>query len=999
MKLATLMSFLFLLFACAQVKQSQRPRQIPNALPVLRIINDTSATAIKVSSLAIDVHVVANIATTTFDVIFYNPNDRILEGEFEFPMADGQHIVRYALDIEGKLREGVVVEKAKARVAFENTIRRNIDPGLVEKTKGNNFRTRIYPLPAKGTRHILIAVEQVLEQLDKNLFYQLPLFASEPIDNFSIKTSVIKSLEKPVMEETGLTNFRFEKWQTVWQAAYSKKNFIANQTIAFTIPNSSNNEDIVIAENYNGETYFYVNSRLEAAYQKKDAPKTIGLLWDNSASGEKRDIEKEKELLKIYLSKIGDVKISLIPFNVFIGESEVFNISNGDSDALLKRIGELRYDGGTQFGAIDLTKYNFDEVLLFTDGLGTFGKKGINFSTAPVITINSSSFADFSFLKFVAQHTQGKFIDLTKTEIKTALDEISNHTLQIVSIEFEPAEIEELVAQGSPVQSSGLSFSGKLKTNSSTVKINLGFGKDVKFSKSIKITRPGSSEYDHVKRIWASMNIAELDLQFEKNKEAITRLGKEFSIVTQNTSLIVLDRVEDYVEHEITPPEELQKEYFSLLKQKQQEEKDEKATAFNEALDAMKGLKDWWNKNYSPRKKMELPNEFNLQIDSSVIMVDSVSRSNALRFSVPAIVEDGEVAVADSVTAGLGAFNLATSNEQLLERSAYSMTHADVAVRFDNYDQKERIIAEEEMKVIEVKEWKADELYLSELEKTAVYLQKEKYFELKKKFSAEAAFFIDVTRFFIEKNEKQFGLQVLSNVAEMKLESPELLRMLANQLLEANEKELAIETFKDVMKIREEDPQSYRDLALALNETGKYNEAIELLYKVTTGSWDDRFGDIKAIAINEMNAIISAYKEKIDLSDIDSRLIYAMPVDVRIVIGWSSDNTDIDLWVTDPRNEKCLYSHDETEIGGRMSKDVTQGYGPEEFSLRRAWKGKYKVEVNLYGESRQTIGGPIAIKAELFTDFGKQTQKRETINFRVKTDKEVVELGVLKFGS
>ena len=60
------------------------------------------------------------------------------------------------------------------------------------------------------------------------------------------------------------------------------------------------------------------------------------------------------------------------------------------------------------------------------------------------------------------------------------------------------------------------------------------------------------------------MKIAELDLRFEKNKEAITRLGKEFSIVTQNTSLIILDRLEDYVEHEITTPAELQKEYFML---------------------------------------------------------------------------------------------------------------------------------------------------------------------------------------------------------------------------------------------------------------------------------------------------------------------------------------------------------------------------------------------------------------------------------------------------
>jgi uncharacterized protein YfaP (DUF2135 family) len=199
--------------------------------------------------------------------------------------------------------------------------------------------------------------------------------------------------------------------------------------------------------------------------------------------------------------------------------------------------------------------------------------------------------------------------------------------------------------------------------------------------------------------------------------------------------------------------------------------------------------------------------------------------------------------------------------------------------------------------------------------------------------------------------------------------------------------------------MREEEPQSYRDLALAYNETGKYNEAVALLYKLILGTWDGRFADAKAIALNEMNAIISAHKEIVNISSIDKRLIYAMPVDVRIVISWNTDNSDMDLWVTDPLKEKCSYEYTLTTIGGRISQDVTQGYGPEEFCLRKAANGKYSIDVNLYGDTRQTLGGPIAIKADLFTDFGKPTQKKQTINFRVTTNKELVNLGSLKFGS
>jgi uncharacterized protein YfaP (DUF2135 family) len=118
-----------------------------------------------------------------------------------------------------------------------------------------------------------------------------------------------------------------------------------------------------------------------------------------------------------------------------------------------------------------------------------------------------------------------------------------------------------------------------------------------------------------------------------------------------------------------------------------------------------------------------------------------------------------------------------------------------------------------------------------------------------------------------------------------------------------------------------------------------------------------------------------------------------------IVIGWTSDNSDIDLWVTDPRNEKCYYQHTETEMGGVISRDVTQGFGPEEFRLKKAWKGKYKVQANLYGDRRHDLGGAISIKADLYTDYGKPTQKRKTINFRVTTNKEVVDIGALNVGS
>jgi len=991
---------LLLLLSCSQVKQVSKHKDLPNAIPVLRITNDTSASAIKVSALDVDIKIAANIAITTFDIIFYNPNDRILEGELEFPLADGQSIVRYALDINNKLREGVIVGKAKGRIAFENTIRRKVDPGLVEKTKGNNFRTRIYPLPAKGTRHIVIAVEQTLESSNKDLIYQLPLKDSEVIQKFSIDASVIKSVIKPVSTGTDLSGFDFIKKEADWAAEFSQNNFTPNNNVTIIIPGSNENTNTVLVENTNETSYYYVNSAIEPDHKKKALPKTIGILWDISASGEKRELNKEKQFLKQWISQLNNVKVSLIPFNITVQNIQQFDLP-GDSDAIIKQIESYIYDGGTQLGSIDCNKYPFDELIIFTDGLSTFGKKEITLSTIPVTAISSSASADFSYLKYIAQQTHGTFIDLNKTEVKDAIEEMISESFQVIKAEFNPSEIDDLVLQNGPIQNSGLAFTGKLKTSSATIKLQLGFGNNITTTKTFTIKKPAKSDYNNVKRIWAEMKIANLDLQFEKNKEEITKIGKQFSIVTQNTSLIVLDRVEDYVQNEITPPEELQKEYFTLLKEKQDGEKEGKATALSEALDAMSTLKEWWQRNYSPNKKIK---------DSLILDTNYITSVGSRNFSIrnAAPQADMQAIVPSDSSRHDFAATIVVPDEEAKEEvqelrelnitagvGALSSDRDSIEYKFE--DEKNKDILEKPGS-IELNDWKPDVVYLKEIEKVVASERKAKYYSLRKEYSNQPSFFIDIARFFIAKNEKQFGLLVLSNVAEMKLEDAELLRMMANQLLESNEKDLAIETFRDVVKMREEHPQSYRDLALALNESGNYSEAVDLLYKVIMGTWDSRFVGIKSIAINELNAIISANKGSVNTSSIDKRFIYPMPVDVRIVIEWNTDNSDIDLWVTDPRKEKCYYEHTETEIGGKISQDVTGGFGPEEFSLKNARQGNYMIEANLFGDSRQTLGGPITIKAELFTDFGKPAQKRETINFRVTTNKEVVKIGSLKFG-
>ncbi len=88
------------------------------------------------------------------------------------------------------------------------------------------------------------------------------------------------------------------------------------------------------------------------------------------------------------------------------------------------------------------------------------------------------------------------------------------------------------------------------------------------------------------------------------------------------------------------------------------------------------------------------------------------------------------------------------------------------------------------------------------------------------------------------------------------------------------------------------------------------------------------------------------------------------PMDMKVVLSWDTNNTDVDLWVTDPNNEKVSYRNKRSKIGGQLDVDITSGYGPETFTLARALPGEYLVQVQYYGGARPTMARVLVVLYE-----------------------------------
>lgn len=122
--------------------------------------------------------------------------------------------------------------------------------------------------------------------------------------------------------------------------------------------------------------------------------------------------------------------------------------------------------------------------------------------------------------------------------------------------------------------SNGISIAGISQYPNAKLTMMFGRNGKVEFNKELDLSK--ATQNLEISKIWAQSKVNYLELNPEQNKTEIEEIGKQFSIVTSNTSLIVLENVSDYVKYKINPPAELQNEFNKLSKQGFEQKKLEK---------------------------------------------------------------------------------------------------------------------------------------------------------------------------------------------------------------------------------------------------------------------------------------------------------------------------------------------------------------------------------------------------------------------------------------
>jgi len=130
------------------------------------------------------------IAETEVDQTFWNPSDRVVEGYYWFTVPPNALVTGFALETNGNLIEGEVVERKEAAAKYEAAVQSANDPALLEWINGRNYRARIFPIPGLGSRRVVLRYVETVALGDGRIRWVYPLAQGHKdtttIDEFSL---------------------------------------------------------------------------------------------------------------------------------------------------------------------------------------------------------------------------------------------------------------------------------------------------------------------------------------------------------------------------------------------------------------------------------------------------------------------------------------------------------------------------------------------------------------------------------------------------------------------------------------------------------------------------------------------------------------------------------------------------------------------------------------------------------------------------------------------
>jgi len=528
----------------------------------------------------VDVSIDKQVATTTVSQEFYNPNNRVLEGTYIFPVPQDVSIQDFTLQVNDKTYTAKVLNKDKARNYYETIVRKHKDPALLEYVGKRLVKVRIYPIQAKSSIHISFAYTQLLKADDGSIKYCHALGANKStkyINNASIRVHImaeknIVNLYSPTHELSIFKSGRKKaKVSCTEKNIGSSRDFILYYATAQTEIGCN-----VLTYKEGAEDGFFL-AMMSPNVSKKAAKNIVGkniiFVIDTSGSMSGKKIQQAKETLQFCLQNLNKQDhFNIIRFSSDVSayKTELVQANHNQIQQALSYVDTLRATGCTNIdGALKKALYQLPEsnnpnmIIFLTDGQANVGESRTTHIIANANTRNKANARIFSFgvgydvnttlLDKISLGNKGTSDYVRPSEnlenvISKFYKKIAHPVLTDLQLQVSGTTIKEIYPINLPdlFHGSQLLVLGRY-TNGGKITLTLSGNQnnvEKKYIFSPTFTKHNTRN-DFLPRLWASRKIAHLidNIVLEgKNQDMVDEiitLSKKYGIITQYTSFLV----------------------------------------------------------------------------------------------------------------------------------------------------------------------------------------------------------------------------------------------------------------------------------------------------------------------------------------------------------------------------------------------------------------------------------------------------------------------------
>lgn len=934
---------------------------------------------LRITRLTIDLKQRGGMVDATIEAVLSHRNQQRsdpIEARLALLLPEQGVVTGYALDVGGAMVPGVLIDQPKARRVYEAEVREGIDPGLAE-VSGNRFSTRVYPIEPGGSRTIRVHVSAPVDAANG---FALP-WPDVPVDAVTLRYSGSAIEGEPAIvlpwEQTLKAASKDGEWKVEATAPVQPA-----QTGALRIAGTRLPAGLVVAGHRSGDAFFELAGP-GASKALVPPPARLRIYWDRSWSRSDDALADEIALIDAYLAARSPTAIDLVTF----AEDKPVVTTFADAGALHKALAAQTYLGATRLTGLDELKLAAaPQCLMFTDGARTLDPAADFAPDCRLQIVTSAPDANTAYLSRLAQDGGGRLLLLTAANRHAVLGDLMQERGGVIRVRS--ASGRKIAFRNLTTSGGGWHIAGPMPAGEGlSVWVADAMGQ-------VTVARydgEGRAErHDGAGALWAEMEVARL-ADDPAEHDAMVALARKYQVASASLSFLVLESPDQYVDADIAPPLESfaadwREEYAGLRQEKDAGAKEVLAEHLEMVRDNWTERKKWWAERFDPKAGAKDSQEQMMAPPADAAPPPPAPPPPPPPGYAPADAAVAEEAAAEAADASAG-----------MAAAAYSESDAGEAIVTaarprGPVDEMALVVpGEGGQGTVEIADLLSDAPYIKALDAAAPKARDTVLREQAKLYGHLAGFWLDIAEWYRAKGDAAMAARLLATALDAATADDETRQIVAFRFQRDGRVDDAVAILERFAALNGERPQPRRLLALALAQRGKPQDlgrAFALLADVALTPFDDAFEGIEVIALMEANALIPRLDRAGIAWTLAPEFVARLDADVRIVIEWTNDDADIDLWVIEPNGERVYYSHQLSAAGGAISNDMTDGYGPEEYVIRRAQAGDYKVRIDGYSPDRINPNGRGRVTVRLIRDFGRPTQTEQLVDAEIGFEDE-----------